>query len=168
MRNIEEILVSPTKPWVLVAGFIGGGIMRGILVGILVIGVALFFTQIPIHNPLVIFLFLFLTSLIFSLGGLVNGIYAKSFDGISIIPTFVLTPLVYLGGVFYSVSVLPPIWQTISHFNPIFYVINGFRYGFLGFSDTSLEVSVAVLLALVAVLLAVALYLIKIGLGLRQ
>lgn len=168
MRNIDEILVSPTPPWVIIAGFIGGGIVRGVLIGALVLVVSLFFGGITISNPLVVISFLFLTSLVFSLAGLVNGIYAKSFDGITIIPTFVLTPLVYLGGVFYTISILPPFWQTLSHFNPIFYIINGFRYGFLGFSDVSIATSVGVLLSMVAVLVGTAMYLIKTGLGLRQ
>ncbi len=168
MRNIEEILVSPTPPWVLVAGFIAGGIARGVLVGILVLLISLFFGHLAIHSLSVVVVFLLLTSLIFSLGGLINGIYAKSFDGISIIPTFVLTPLVYLGGVFYSVNVLPSFWQTVSHLNPIFYIINGFRYGFLGFADSSLAVSIGILVTLAAILLGISLYLLRTGLGLRQ
>ena len=106
--------------------------------------------------------------MIFSLAGLINGIYAKNFDGITIIPTFVLTPLVYLGGVFYSVSMLPDVWRSLTYLNPIFYLINGFRYGFLGITDVSLGVSVGVLLALTAVLVAINWYMIKTGLGLRQ
>lgn len=168
MRNIDEILVSPTPPWVLVAGFVAGGITRGFLVGVLVLLTSLFFGEMVVHNVGIILLFLFLTSLIFSLGGLINGIYAKSFDGISIIPTFVLTPLVYLGGVFYSIESLPALWQTIAELNPIFYIINGFRYGFLGFSDVSLFVSISVLVTLVIALIMISLYLLKRGLGLRQ
>ena len=167
-RNIDEILVSPTPPWLLIAGYVAGGVVRGVVVGILVILVSLFFAVPPLHNIWVLFLFLVLSAMIFSLAGLVNGIYAKNFDGISFIPTFVLTPLVYLGGVFYSVSMLPPWWQTLTHFNPIFYLINGFRYGFLGISDVSVLTSVLVLLALAGVLLAVNWYLLKTGLGLKQ
>src|SRR3989338_8045943 len=110
-RNIDEILVSPTPPWIIIAGFVASGVVRGMLVGILVLIVSLFFALPAIAHPFVVFLFLFLSSLVFALLGLVNGIYAKSFDGISIIPTFVLTPLVYLGGVFYSIHSLPPLWH---------------------------------------------------------
>lgn len=167
-RNIDEILVSPTPPWVLIAGFVGGGMIRGITVGVLVLIVSLFFAVPPLTNIFVLAVFLILSSMVFSLAGLVNGIYAKNFDGITIVPTFVLTPLVYLGGVFYSVSVLPSLWQTFTYFNPIFYLINGFRYGFLGIADVSVAVSVFVLLALAGVLLAVNWYLLKTGLGLKQ
>ncbi|MBI5405696.1 ABC transporter permease [Candidatus Kaiserbacteria bacterium] len=137
-RNIDEILVSPTPPSVIIAGFIASGIIRGMLIGVLVIIVSSFFALPSIAHPFVVLLFLFLSSLVFALAGLINGIYAKSFDGVSIVPTFVLTPLVYLGGVFYSIHSLPPLWQTASLFNPIFYLINGFCYGFLGRSDVSL------------------------------
>lgn len=167
-RNIDEILVSPTPPSVIIAGFIASGVIRGMLVGILVLIVSLFFALPSVAHPLVILMFLFLSSLVFALGGLINGIYAKSFDGISIVPTFVLTPLVYLGGVFYSIHSLPPLWQTISLFNPVFYIINGFRYGFLGTSDVSLLTCLSVLLALMLLLLCVNIYFLKKGLGLKQ
>ncbi len=167
-RNIDEILVSPTPPSVIIAGFVASGVVRGMMIGILVLIVSLFFALPSIAHPLVVLLFLFLSSLVFALAGLINGIYAKTFDGISIVPTFVLTPLVYLGGVFYSIHSLPPLWQTVSLFNPIFYIINGFRYGFLGTSDVSLLTCVLVLLALMSVLLAANMYFLKKGLGLRQ
>src|SRR3989344_3455443 len=169
-RNIEEILVSPTPPWVMIAGFVGGGVVRGILTGTLVLLVSLFFTglHLSIHNLLIILAFAVLTTIIFSLAGLVNGIYAKSIDGINIVPTFVLTPLVYLGGVFYSVHTLPDWWQTITYANPLFYLINGFRYGFLGIADVPLYVSLLVLVAMVVALIAINWYLIRTGLGLRQ
>lgn len=167
-RNIDEILVSPTPPSVIIAGFIASGVIRGMVVGGLVLIVSLFFALSSVTHPLVILLFLFLSSIVFALGGLINGIYAKSFDGVSIVPTFVLTPLVYLGGVFYSIHSLPPLWQTVSLFNPIFYLINGFRYGFLGTSDVSLLTSVLVLLALMLILLGANVYFIKKGLGLKQ
>ena len=142
--------------------------MRGIMVGILVLLVSIFFGHLALQNVAVIIGFLFLTSLVFSLAGLVNGIYAKTFDGISIVPTFVLTPMVYLGGVFYSIDILPEIWQTVSRLNPVFYIINGFRYGFLGFSDVSIVTSIFVLFGLVALLVMINLYLLKKGLGLMQ
>lgn len=167
-RNIDELLVSPTPPWIIIAGYVAGGMVRGILVGALVLLVSVFFALPPITHPLIIFLFLILSSMIFALGGLVNGIYAKSFDGITIIPTFVLTPLIYLGGVFYSVASLPPIFKEFTLINPIFYLVNGFRYGFLGFSDVSVTLSVGVLLILSTILVLINWYLIKTGLGLKQ
>ena len=167
-RNIDEILVSPTPPWVLIAGFVSGGVVRGTLTGIIVLLISVFFAVPPLTNIFVIALFLILSSVIFSLAGLINGIYAKSFDGITIFPTFVLTPLVYLGGVFYSANSLPGFWGTLTFANPIFYLVNGFRYGFMGISDVSLAVSIAVLLALIAILVGFAWYLIRTGLGLRQ
>lgn len=169
-RNIEEILVSPTPPWLMIAGFVGGGVVRGILTGALVLLVSIFFTglELSVHNLLIILGFATLTCLVFALAGLVNGIYAKTIDGINIVPTFVLTPLVYLGGVFYSVHSLPEWWQAITYANPLFYLINGFRYGFLGITDVSLKVSVAMLFAMVAALIALNWYLIRKGLGLKQ
>ncbi len=167
-RSIDEILVSPTPPWVLIAGFVSGGVVRGFLVGILVLLVSLIFAIPSIAHPLIVVLFLLLASLLFSLGGLINGIYAKSFDGISIVPTFVLTPLVYLGGVFYSTTALPGWAQTLSHLNPVFYIINGFRYGFLGFADVSLVTCVAVLALLIAIFVGISYYFLRTGLGLRQ
>lgn len=167
-RNIDEILVSPTPPWLLIAGYVAGGVVRGVLTGILVILISLFFAVPPLENVLVLALFLVLSSVIFSLAGLVNGIYAKNFDGITIVPTFVLTPLVYLGGVFYSVDMLPEVWKTLTHFNPIFYLINGFRYGFLGITDVSISLSIAVLVSLTMILVGINWYMIKKGLGLRQ
>jgi ABC-2 type transport system permease protein len=167
-RNIDEILVSPTPPSIIIAGFIASGVVRGMLVGALVMLVSLFFALPSVAHPFVILLFLFLSSLVFALGGLINGIYAKNFDGISIVPTFVLTPLVYLGGVFYSISSLPPFWQKVSLANPILYIINGFRYGFIGTGDISLTTCIAVLFGLTAVLVGANMYFLKQGLGLKQ
>ena len=169
-RSIDEIMVSPTPPWLLIAGFIGGGVIRGILVGALVLLVSLFFTglQLAIYNVLVIAFFAILTALVFALAGLVNGIYAKTIDGINLVPTFVLTPLVYLGGVFYSVQSLPEFAQYVTYINPIFYLINGFRYGFLGITDVSLWISVSLLFGMIAVLIALNWYFIRTGLGLKQ
>ena len=170
MRSIDEVLVSPTPPWLLIAGFIGGGVLRGIITGALVLIVALFFTglSLPIASVLIIAGFAFLTALVFSLAGLVNGIYAKSMDGINIVPTFVLTPLVYLGGVFYSIHQLPEWWQTLTYTNPLFYLINGFRYGFLGSADIALWISTGVLVLLISILAGLNWYFIKTGLGLKQ
>ena len=167
-RNIDEILVSPTPAWVLVAGYVAGGVVRGVGIGILVLLVSLFFTKLVVSNIFIVVLFLLLTSIVFSLAGLVNGVYAKSIDGINIVPTFILTPLVYLGGVFYSAAALPGFWGTLTQFDPIFYVINGFRYGFLGIADVPLAVSLGVLIAFALLFFGIAWYLIRTGLGLRQ
>lgn len=167
-RNIDEILVSPTPPWVIIAGFVAGGVVRGVIIGFLVLSVSLFFAVPPVTHPFVILLFLLLSSTVFALGGLVNGIYAKNFDGITIVPTFVLTPLVYLGGVFYSAASLPPLFKAFTLANPIFYIVNGFRYGFLGFADVSIYLSVSVLCGLALVLVGINWYLIRTGLGLKQ
>lgn len=167
-RNIDEILVSPTPPWVLIAGFVSGGVIRGVTTGILVLLVALFFTHLTIQYLSIVIIFLFISSLVFALGGLVNGVYAKSIDGINIVPTFVLTPLVYLGGVFYSAQSLPGFWGVVTKFDPVFYLVNGFRFGFLGVADVSFWVSLLVLAIFVIVLGGVNLYLLKTGLGLKQ
>lgn len=167
-RNIDEILVSPTPPWVIVAGFVAGGVTRGVLVGLLVFLTSIPFWGLSIHSLPIVLLFLVLTSLALSLGGLINGIHAQSIDGINIVPTFVLTPLVYLGGVFYSVEVLPSFWQGVTHANPIFFVVDGFRYGFLGISDTPILLSTGVLLAGCAILATIAWYEIRSGLRLKQ
>ena len=167
-RNIDELLVSPTPPWLIIAGYVSTGVFRGVMVGILVLIVSLIFSLPHVAHPLIIALFLVLASLVFALGGLINGIYAKNFDGITIIPTFVLTPLVYLGGVFYSASALPPLFQTLTHLNPIFYIVNGFCYGFLGTADVSIWLCVLVLLVLTAIFVGINWYLLKTGLGLKQ
>ena len=170
MRSIDEILVSPPPPWLMIAGFAAGGVLRGVLVGAIVLLVSIFFTglQLSLFNVAIIFFFAVLTALVFALAGLVNGVYAKSIDAINIVPTFVLTPLVYLGGVFYSVHSLPELAQYVTYVNPVFYLINGFRYGFLGLADISLWISLAVLAAMIAALIAINWYLIRTGLGLKQ
>jgi ABC-2 type transport system permease protein len=169
-KSIEELLVSPTPPWLIVAGYVSGGVIRGVLVGLVVLLVSLFFTPLilSITSVGIVLLFGVLTATIFSLAGLVNAVYAKSFDTINIVPTFVLTPLVYLGGVFYSANSLPPLAQTIMHFNPIFYLINGFRYGFLGITDVAISTCLIVLVAIVTTLALICTYLIRTGLGLKQ
>ncbi|WP_075065468.1 ABC transporter permease [Candidatus Berkiella aquae] len=140
-RNIEEMYVSPMSSWVIMLGFMIGGVARGCLVGLIVTCVALFFTKLHVHNMAVIFFSVLLTAMLFSLAGLINAIFSKKFDDISIIPTFVLTPLTYLGGVFYSMHMLSPFWQKLSHLNPILYMVNAFRYGMLGVSDVPVEIS---------------------------
>lgn len=153
-RYLEELLVSPLPSWVVIAGFVSGGMVRALLVSVLVIGVSLFFTHLVIFNVFIIFIAAFLAALIFSLAGFVNGIFAKSFDAVSIVPTFILTPLTYLGGVFYSIDRLPEIFRVISLANPILYMVNAFRYGFLGISDVPAIASLWVM-ALVALILGV-------------
>jgi ABC-2 type transport system permease protein len=166
-RNIEELLVSPTPNWVIVLGYVTGGMCRGLSVGILVSLVSLAFVRLPIHSIFYTLLFAVLTSFVFALAGMVNGIFAKKFDDISIIPTFVITPLTYLGGVFYSLSLLPEFWQLVSKANPIIYMIGGFRYGFLGITDINVWLGVAMLLMFSVLLFSVNLYLLHKGYGIR-
>lgn len=167
-KTLDEMLVSPMPNWVIVAGYISGGVLRGLIVGALVLAVSLFFTHLGVVNAAVLVAAIVLTSILFSLGGLINGVFAKGFDGISIVPTFVLTPLTYLGGIFYSVHMLPPFWQQASLFNPILYMINAFRYGFLGISDIPLWQCFAVLAACMAVFAAVLMYLFREGIGVKN
>ena len=167
-RTIDEQLVSPMPMWTIIAGFVTGGVMRGLLVGVLVVITSLFFTHLVIHNILVVLAAAILTTLLFSLAGLVNGIFAKSFDAISIVPTFVLTPLTYLGGVFYSVDQLPGIFRTLSLANPILYMVSAFRYGFLGFSDVPLGLCFAVMGGFVVVFFGLTLFLFLRGAGLKK
>lgn len=164
---VEELQVSPISNLLIIAGYVAGGIARGLVVGIIVTIVTLFFTPISIHNfPLTIVIFL-LTAAVFALAGFINAIFAKSFDDISIIPTFVLTPLTYLGGIFYSVSLLPGFWEKLSYFNPILYMVNGFRYSMLGISDISIGWTLTILCLLFATLCFVATYLMNKGIGLK-
>lgn len=167
-RTLEEIMVSPTPYPVVIAGFVTASVFRGMFTGFLVLLTALFFTELPVAHPLVMLVFAGLTSVLFSLVGIVNAVYATSFDGISIIPNFVLTPLTYLGGVFYSIAMLPPFWQAVSQANPILYMINGFRFGFLGITDADLSLSFGILLAMTLALFAYTWYLFKVGKGLRH
>ncbi len=167
-RSLEELLVSPTPGWVIIAGFVTGGVLRGLSVGVLVLAASLFFTNLVVYSYTIIILSVILTSILFSLAGLLNGIYAKSFDAMFIVPTFVLTPLTYLGGVFYSIDLLPPFWQTVSMANPILYMVNLFRYGFLGISDVSITVSFGVIICILVVLLVIVNELFKRGIGLKN
>ncbi|MDH0447393.1 ABC transporter permease [Shewanella sp. GD04112] len=167
-RNLEELMVAPVPHYVMIAGYVGGGVARGLCVGLIVTLVAMFFVDISLHHVGLVVMTVFLTSVLFSLGGLINAVFAKSFDDISIIPTFVLTPLTYLGGVFYSLSLLPSFWQGVSALNPVVYMINVFRYGFLGFADISIPLSIGIMVGFCAVLWGVAYYLISRGIGLRS
>ncbi len=167
-RNVEELLVAPVPNYIIVLGYMGGGVGRGLIVGCIVTVVASFFTNLQIHNIAVVLSMVIMTSMLFSLGGLINAIFARSFDDISIIPTFVLTPLTYLGGVFYSVSLLPEFWQGASKINPIIYMVNAFRYGFLGVSDIDVTQAFVIVGLFVAVFFSLALSLINRGVGLRS
>lgn len=167
-KTLDEILVSPMPDWAVILGFVSGGVLRGLLVGALVLVVSLFFTHLAIFNIAILLAALLLTSVLFSLAGLINGVFAKGFDGISIVPTFVLTPLTYLGGIFYSISQFPPFWQKVSMFNPILYMINAFRFGFLGVSDISIWTCFAVLLSFLVVFLGIILYIFKKGVGFKN
>jgi ABC-2 type transport system permease protein len=167
-RNIEELIVSPTPNWVIVGGYVVGGMLRGILVGLIVLVVSIFFTLPVITYPLIVLLFITLTSLVFALGGLTNAIFATKFDDVSVFTTFVLTPLSYLGGVFYSIKSLPDPWQTVALANPILYLIDGFRFGFYGVSDVSIYTSLSVLIVMTAVLVWYNLYLLNRGIGMKN
>lgn len=167
MKTVEEILVSPMPAWSVVLGYVTGSLLRGLAIGLLVFFSAYIFEVIPVVHPLLAVVIASVTAIIFSLAGLINALYAKGFDGINIIPTFVIIPLTYLGGVFYSLALLPPIWQTISHFNPVLYMVNAFRYSILGFSDISFVNSLLVLFACAVLLFVWVLYLFKTGRGLK-
>ena len=166
-KHIEELLISPLPNWIILAGYVTGALMRGMMVGAVVMLVSLFFTRIEVQHPLVMFTVLLLTAIVFALAGMVNAIFAQNFDDIAIIPTFILAPLTYLGGVFYSIALLPEFWQKVSVANPILYMVNGFRYGMLGVSDVSLVMSYSVILIAGAILFGLCLFLLNRGTGLR-
>ena len=167
-RHIEELLISPTPNWVILAGFVTGGVARGTVVGVVVTLVAMCFTDLSVHSYGVTAAVFLLTSIVFALGGLINAVFARNFDDISIVPTFILTPLTYLGGVFYSIDLLPDFWRLVSHVNPILYMVSAFRYGLLGVSDINLGTAFAVILAFVFGLTAVGLQLLKKGVGVKS
>ncbi len=166
--NIEEMLVSPVPNWIILAGFISGGIVRGLVVGIAVTLISLFFSDLHIENGFVMVTIVLLTATLFALAGLINAVYAKSFDDISIIPTFVLTPLTYLGGVFYSISMLSEFWQNVSLLNPVLYMVNGFRYGILGISDIPVGVSYSIIIVFIILLGTFSMSLLNRGVGIRS
>ena len=165
---VEEMLVSPMSSWVMLTGYVIGATVRGLAVGVVVLCIALFFTSLNIRHPLVALGAVVLGAVIFSLAGFINAVYAKKFDDIALVPTFILTPLTYLGGVFYSINMLGEPWRTISKANPILYMVNAFRYGVLGISDVPVEWAFVVMLAFVAGLTAFSLWLLKRGVGLRS
>ncbi|PKM22358.1 MAG: ABC transporter permease [Gammaproteobacteria bacterium HGW-Gammaproteobacteria-14] len=167
-RSIEEMLVSPMSSMTILLGYIAGGVARGILVGIIVTLLSLFFTRLHIENLLVTMLVVVLTATLFSIGGFINAIFANKFDDVAIIPTFILTPLTYLGGVFYSIDLLPDFWRTVSLFNPIVYMVNAFRYGLLGVSDVDVVGSLVAVAGFTLVMFFFALWLLQRGTGIRQ
>ena len=167
MLHLEEMLVAPLAHSTIVLGFVVGGVVRGLLVAALVTVVALFFTNLHVAHPFITFTTILLTAIVFSIAGLFNAIFAKSFDDISIIPTFVLTPLTYLGGVFFSISLLPPFWQKVALANPILYMISAFRYGMLGSSDIPIGTAYALMIAFAVALFAAVLVMMHRGSGVR-
>ncbi len=167
-HHIEELLVSPIANITVIAGYVSGGVARGLIVGVIVTIVSLFFTHINIDSYLTTFLIAVLTAILFSLAGLINAIFANSFDDISIVPTFVLTPLTYLGGVFYSIEMLPEFWRSISLFNPVLYMVNGFRMGMLGVSDASLNHAIIIIIGFILLLGTICLWLLNKGIGIKK
>ena len=167
-KHVEELLVSPLPSWLIVSGYVAGGLLRGVLVGIAVTGVSLFFTHLQVQHPLIIVGAALLASIIFSLGGFLNALFAKNFDQVNIIPTFVLTPLYWFGGIFYSVPLLPHWAQPISYFNPVLYMVNAFRYGFLGVSDVSVAAAFVIMAGATVALFVVAIVLMERGDGIRE
>ncbi|HKK02899.1 MAG TPA: ABC transporter permease [Gammaproteobacteria bacterium] len=167
-RHIEEMLVSPMPNYLILLGHVAGGVIRGLFVGAIVTVVALFFTRLHVQHPLIVLSTVILTAIVFALGGFINAVFAKKFDDISIVPTFVLTPLTYLGGVFYSISLLPEFWQAVSRANPILYMVNAFRYGVLGTSDIPIGTAYAIIFVAIGLLYTFSLYLLNKGIGIRE
>jgi ABC-2 type transport system permease protein len=167
-RNIEEMYVAPMSSLAILLGFVIGGVIRAMIVGCIVVGVALWFTPLPMYHLGITVLTALLTAFLFALGGMINAIYSRKFDDINIIPTFILTPLTYLGGVFYSIDLLPPIWQTVSHFNPILYMVNAFRFGILGVSDIPVGVSLITIAGFCTAFFILCWYLLHKGIGIRS
>ncbi len=167
-RHIEEMLVAPMSNAAIIIGHVAGGVLRGLLVGTLVTVIALFFTRLDIAHPIIMISIVLLSSIVFSLAGFINAIFATKFDDISIVPTFVLTPLTYLGGVFYTITLLPPFWQNVSKANPILYMVNAFRYGILGKSDIDIGHAYLILLVFIVVLFTACVQLMRRGVGIRE
>ncbi len=167
-RHIEELLISPLSNWVILAGYVTGALARGMMVGAVVMVVSLFFTRIEVQHPLVTVTVLLMTSVVFAMAGMVNAIFANKFDDIAIVPTFILTPLTYLGGVFYSISLLPEFWQKVSAVNPILYMVNGFRYGILGVSDVPIVWAYVIIIFFGLLLAGLCLWLLDRGIGMRS
>lgn len=166
-RHVEELLVSPVPNWVILVGYLAGGVTRGLMVGLIVTLLSLFFTSLSVHSLLVTVSVVVLTSLLFSMCGFINAVFAENFDDISIIPTFVLTPLIYLGGVFYSVSLLPDFWAAVSKLNPVLYMVNAFRYGILGISDINISFAFSMIVVFNVAAYVYCIYLLRSGKKLR-
>lgn len=166
--HLQEMIVAPMQSWVIIFGHVAGGVVRGLAVGTVVTVVALFFTKVEVQHPLIAISMLLLTAVVFSLGGMINAIFARKFDDVSIIPTFVLGPLTYLGGVFYTTALLPEFWANVSKFNPILYMVNGFRYGMLGVSDIDVGVAYAIIMSFLIIAFAACYYMISRGIGIRD
>jgi len=166
--HLQEMIVAPMQSWVIILGHVAGGIIRGLAVGLVVTVVALFFTRVDVQHPFIAISILVLTATVFSLGGMINAIFAQKFDDVSIIPTFVLGPLTYLGGVFYTTALLPEFWANVSRFNPILYMVNGFRYGMLGVSDINVGMAYAIILIFLVIAFSTCYYLISRGVGIRD
>jgi len=166
-RSVEEMIVSPLPNYIILLGYVSGGVLRGVVVGITVTTVSMFFSELHIHSFAISLAVFVLTSALFSLAGFINAVYGRSFDDITIIPTFVLTPLTYLGGIFYSIKMLPEFWQNVSQLNPILYMINAFRYGLLGVSDIDVTTAFLIILGFVALLFWFALSLLNRGIGIK-
>jgi ABC-2 type transport system permease protein len=167
-RHVEELLVSPMPNWVILGGYVAGAVLRGLMVGVIVLCIAMLFTRVRIPHPFVTLTTVLLGATIFSLAGFVNAVFAKKFDDVAIVPIFILTPLTYLGGVFYSVKLLPGWAEAATHLNPIFYMVNAFRYGLLGVSDVPLWVAYGLMLGFAVALGALGLWLLRRGTGLRS
>jgi ABC-2 type transport system permease protein len=167
-RHIEELLVSPVPNWIILTGYIGGGVTRGLLVGIVVTCISMMFTEYHVVNIYISISVVLLTSLLFSCAGFINAVFADSFDDISIIPNFILTPLSYLGGVFYSVSMLPEFWQKVALANPMLYIINAFRYGLIGVSDIDVTIAISIIIAFITVFFSLCLWLLHKGVGIKS
>lgn len=167
-RHVEEMLVAPMSYATIIIGHVAGGVLRGMLVGLLVTVIALFFTRLQVAHPFIMISIVLMSSVVFSLAGFINAVFAKKFDDISIVPTFVLTPLTYLGGVFYSISMLPEFWQNVSKANPILYMVNAFRYGILGTSDIGIGQAYSILTVFIVVLFTACMSLMRRGVGIRE
>ena len=167
-RSVEELLVSPTPNYIILLGYVLGGVSRGLLVGFVVTLVSFLFTDLTIHSLPITISIVFMTAIVFSLAGFLNAVFARTFDDISIVPTFILTPLTYLGGVFYSISLLPSFWQSVSQLNPILYMVNAFRYGILGISDINITYAFVGVFVFIILLTAICLQLLARGTRLRS
>ncbi|MBL3527192.1 MAG: ABC transporter permease [gamma proteobacterium endosymbiont of Lamellibrachia anaximandri] len=165
---VDEMLVAPVPSWVVLAGYVSGGVARGVAVGSVVTLVSLFFTDLEIHSYAITLLVFILTSILFALAGFINAVYANTFDDIAIVPTFVLTPLTYLGGVFYSIQLLPQFWQDVSMANPVLYMVNAFRFGLIGVSDIDLGIAIMIILSFILALSAYSLNLLHRGVGIKK